>query len=345
MYTNQVVLETKLVSDIKGTFIVPSYQRGYRWGKNEVLRLLNDVFSNGKKNYCLQPIVVKKRKKISCEQPVFVKKRKKISCKQAVVLRKRKKIHCKRSVAVRKSLRKEDSFYELVDGQQRLTTLYLIYRYMNTISHFFSAPDFTLEYEVRDKSGEFLQSIDWNRREENIDFYFIANAYENIKNWFNEDVNRISCVYQYFKKHVKIIWYEVGENEDAISLFTRLNIGKIPLTNAELVKATFLSSVGKSKTDREKQKEISLQWDTIEKDLYDDSLWYFLTNSTNTGYQTRIDLILDLISEKPENNREKYYTFFKIVEEKGKTKSLEDLWLKIQKTMLLLKDWYDEGLV
>ena len=128
MYTNQVVLETKLVSDIKGTFIVPSYQRGYRWGKNEVLRLLNDVFSNGKKNYCLQPIVVKKRKKISCEQPVFVKKRKKISCKQAVVSRKRKKIHCKRSVAIRKSLRKEDSFYELVDGQQRLTTLYLIYR-------------------------------------------------------------------------------------------------------------------------------------------------------------------------------------------------------------------------
>lgn len=40
---------------------------------------------------------------------------------------------------------------------------------------------------------------------------------------------------------VKIIWYEVGESEDAISLFTRLNIGKIPLTSAELVKAMFLS--------------------------------------------------------------------------------------------------------
>lgn len=40
-------------------------------------------------------------------------------------------------------------------------------------------------------------------------------------------------VNKYFDEIVKIIWYEVGEAEDAIGLFTRLNIGKIPLTNAE----------------------------------------------------------------------------------------------------------------
>ena len=47
------------MSDIKGTFYVPSYQRGYRWGADEVLRLLNDIYTNGKKNYCLQPVVVR----------------------------------------------------------------------------------------------------------------------------------------------------------------------------------------------------------------------------------------------------------------------------------------------
>lgn len=52
MENSQIILETKLVSDIKGTFYVPSYQRGYRWGEDEVLRLLNDVYQNGKKNYC-----------------------------------------------------------------------------------------------------------------------------------------------------------------------------------------------------------------------------------------------------------------------------------------------------
>lgn len=72
-----------------------------------------------------------------------------------------------------------------------------------------------------------------------------------------------------------------GENEDAISLFTRLNIGKIPLTSAELVKAMFLSKGLGTDMDKEKQEEISLQWDNMEKELHNDSLWYFLTNKTN----------------------------------------------------------------
>ena len=295
MANNQILLETKLVGEIEGTFYVPSYQRGYRWGEDEVLRLLNDVYTNGKKNYCLQPVVV----------------------------------------------RKSNDSYELIDGQQRLTTLYLIYRYMKNVNPFFSDPAFNLIYETREHSEDFLRSIDLNRREENIDFWFIANAYETIKTWFEEDMQiRVLHVFEYFKEDVKIIWYEVGENEDAISLFTRLNIGKIPLTSAELVKAMFLSSDNNDRPDREKQEEISLQWDNMERELHDDSLWYFLTNRTNARYQTRIDLILDLISERPADNREKYYTFFKI-DELGKETSLEDLWRRIQQTFLVLKDWYE----
>lgn len=295
MSNNQILLETKLVSEISGTFYVPSYQRGYRWGEDEVLRLLNDIYQNGKKNYCLQPVVV----------------------------------------------RKTENRYELIDGQQRLTTLYLIYRYMKNVNPFFSDPAFDLIYETRENSADFLKSIDLTKRNENIDFWFIANAYETIRKWFEEDMQiRVLHVFEYFKEDVKIIWYEVGENEDAISLFTRLNIGKIPLTSAELVKAMFLSSDEKDKSSQEKQEEISLQWDNMEKELHDDSLWYFLTNRTNTRYQTRIDLILDLISEKPSDNREKYYTFFKI-DELGKTLPLDDLWRRIQQTFLVLKDWYE----
>lgn len=81
---NNIILETKFVADISGSFYIPSYQRGYRWSETEVVRLLDDIYQNGKKNYCLQPVVVRK---------------------------------------------KEDQ-YELIDGQQRLTTLYLIYKYM-----------------------------------------------------------------------------------------------------------------------------------------------------------------------------------------------------------------------
>lgn len=295
MESSQILLKTKLVSDITGTFYVPSYQRGYRWGEDEVLRLLNDIYANGKKNYCLQPVVV----------------------------------------------RKKGDAYELIDGQQRLTTLYLIYRYMKNVNPFFGEPAFNLVYETRENSEEFLRSIDLSRRDENIDYWFISNAYETIKKWFEVDMQiRVLHIFEYFKEDVKIIWYEVGENEDAISLFTRLNIGKIPLTSAELVKAMFLSRNGNGIAEREKQEEISLQWDEMEKELHDDPLWYFLTNGANASYQTRIDLILDLVSEKPTDNREKYYTFFKI-DEMAKTVPLDDLWRKIQQTFLLLKDWFE----
>ena len=56
-------LETKLVDNIEGKFIVKLYQRGYRWGESEVRRLLDDVYNLSKyderRSYCLQPIVVK----------------------------------------------------------------------------------------------------------------------------------------------------------------------------------------------------------------------------------------------------------------------------------------------
>lgn len=292
---NEIILDTKFVGDIKGEFYVPSYQRGYRWGDTEVKRLLDDVYQNGKRNYCLQPIVV----------------------------------------------RKKDNVYELVDGQQRLTTLYLIYRYMGNVCSFFEEPLFSITYQTRDKSEEFLKDIDVDKKEDNIDFWFMANAYECIKKWFEADLQiRAMHIFEYFKERVKVIWYEVGGNEDAISLFTRLNIGKIPLTSAELVKAMFLSRDTEADMDREKQEEISLQWDNMEKELHNDSLWYFLTNKTNHGYQTRIDLVLDLISRKQPENREKYYTFFEF-DKMRDTKSLNEIWKRIQQTFLVLKDWFE----
>lgn len=60
--------------------------------------------------------------------------------------------------------------------------------------------------------------------------------------------------------------------------------------------------------NRQKQEEISLQWDNMERELRSPPLWYFLCNQHHARYQTHIDLILDLISHKPEDNKEKYYT-------------------------------------
>ena len=77
--SGNVALDSKNVGDIKGTFTVPAYQRGYRWDKTQVKELLEDIYRSGDKGLYLQPIVVKRR---------------------------------------------DDGRYELIDGQQRLTTLY-----------------------------------------------------------------------------------------------------------------------------------------------------------------------------------------------------------------------------
>lgn len=308
---SEIILDTKLIGRIEGRFFIPSYQRGYRWGQEEVKRLLDDIYANGSKNYCLQPLVVKRLSE------------KDVSEKELEV----------------------DEWFEVIDGQQRLTTLYLIYAYLYKESggFFFKEPAFLLVYETRKKSADFLKSLDMTMKCENIDFWFICNAYETIKSWFDskeDKQNAMINIYKYLSENVKVIWYEVDKNEDAIALFTRLNIGKIKLTNAELVKALFLSQGSASNMTTEKQEEIALQWDNIERELQNDTLWYFLSNYTKKEYQTRIDLILDLIAQKDSENREEYYTFFHF-DGLRKKESLDNIWRTIQRTFLNLKDWFE----
>ena len=294
-----IILDTKLVGDIAGTFYVPSYQRGYRWGKSEVRLLLDDIYTNGTNNYCLQPIVVKDT----------------------------------------------DKGYELIDGQQRLTTLYILLKYIKAEYKPRIEIKFELTYETRDNSGEFLRNMDESVSNDNIDFFHMYQAYRTIDEWFNtqdDSVVAADDIYGYLVKFVKVIWYEVGGSEDdAIGLFTRLNIGKIPLKSSELVKAMFLCQDNDDEVTRVNKDQIALQWDNIEKELHNDSLWYFLTNVKASEYPTRIDIVLDLMSGKTKDDRDKYYTFFAF-SKMSKESSYEKLWEEIQTTYLILKDWYED---
>lgn len=293
-----IILETKRVSEISGKFFVPAYQRGYRWGK-EATRLLEDIMEIDEKSDYRY-----------CLQPIVVKKR-------------------------------SDGSYELIDGQQRLTTLFLIYKVVGKKISFAKA-NYTLTYEVRRRSEEYLNNISESSDESNIDFYFMKKAYLSIENWFQERMKqKLTAPYDFLKlltERVDIIWYEAGPDEDSNALFQRLNIGKIPLTSSELVKAIFLCASSKKNIRTERQQEIALQWDNIEKELHDDAFWYFLTNKRILEYQTRIDLVLNLISGHFDD-ADKYATFF-YFDEKRKTEDLLDIWEEIQHTYLILKDWY-----
>lgn len=295
--------ETKGVLEIKGNFFVPDYQRGYRWGENEVKQLLDDIDENRKKNekergqnnYYLQPIVLKEK----------------------------------------------GENYELIDGQQRLTTLYLI---LNCIKEVLpnTSINYNINYATRQETQNFLKKINLSRKEENIDFLFIAKAYSTIRNWFGIDNKEIDSMgiamdfYRELRKYVKIIWYEPEDNVSGVELFTRLNIGRIPLTNSELVRALFLSR--NSNLTPAEQLEIAAEWDNIEKELHQPSFWAFLTNYQPEDYPNRIDLLFDLMAGG--KSRDKYATFFYFNNKIKEKEKKQDVWKEIVAYFARLKEWY-----
>ena len=56
------------------------------------------------------------------------------------------------------------------------------------------APRFTLQYITRLKSQAFLENIDLSLREDNIDFWYMANAYEKIEKWFESQDKKESVM-------------------------------------------------------------------------------------------------------------------------------------------------------
>lgn len=271
--SNNVILEAKPIGKIKGRFFIPTYQRGYRWTKSQVSTLLNDLWNNCKpevdiqREYCLQPVVVRKRN--------------------------------------------EDD-YELIDGQQRFTTILILLNYIKREWKPRTNIMFQLDYETRTATTSFMTDIAKDKADSNIDFYHIYHADLCIREWVEknfEDENfmadAIDRLFGFLINKVKVIWYEVCEDEDPIALFTRLNIGRIQLTNAELIKALLLKEYEDDDVDKD-QIERSMQWDHIEKELRseNDEVWYFLTTKDARLYPTRIELLFDMMANKRENEKE-----------------------------------------
>ena len=265
------MLTTKSVNELiieEREFFIPDYQRGYRWTEIEIRQLLEDIRSFEKRDrnlfYCLQPLVV---------------------------------------VPVQRDGR---DVWEVVDGQQRLTTVHLILKYLDN-------PRFKrIEYERRDDSWSFIEklSVTATPRIETIDAEYISRAYRTIETWFTEinkpeDLSKKAKIAYNIGDSVKFIWYEIdsamAEGTQKIDVFNRLNIGKIGLTNAELIKALILQDDNFPDSGKEEPRALSkmqkyhiaYEWDAIERRLHDPDFWAFISK-TNDRTANRIDLLFKL---------------------------------------------------
>lgn len=307
-------LTPKTINDLLTmSFFIPAYQRGYRWSARQVIELLEDVYE-----FCDRKIKVDED--FYCLQPVVVKQR--------------------------------GEQWELVDGQQRLTTILLILGYFNSrFAEDFRKQLYTLEYETRPESREYLVSLDENKRDQNIDFHFIFEAYSNIRAWFKDKVHRINDIESVFLNKVKIIWYQLAEAENVTDVFTRLNMGKIPLVNAELVKALFLKSSNFSSAGQTvrhlQQLNIAQEWDAIEKRLQDDAFWYFVSNQPIAS--NRIEFVLALAARRLssegilEHDKLKVFLQFnKQLQNNDNEVDVVKEWLKIKQCFMTLEEWFND---
>lgn len=327
-------------------FNIPTYQRGYRWSETQVDDLLNDIqdyivsfHGKGIGNddfYSLQPIVVK-----------WNEQRQK---------------------------------WNLIDGQQRMTTIFLVIKYFNCISG--NTPLPRIEYETRDRSKTFLhgmtidtknvtalpQSTDENNimisNDDNIDYKYMSRVFKAIHEWFStKDSSFNSFMFQgTFLHNMRVIWYELPDNEDETESFTRLNLGKIPLTNAELIKALFLNSSNfkseSTNTNEVKLEQIKIaaEWDKIENTLCNDEFWLFL-HEREYDKPNRIDFIFQLIEQsnalkikviKDLGNDEyrtfRYFSeFFTQTKDNAKDYSvvIKENWKKVKKYFQIFEEWFN----
>jgi len=329
---NKLIL--KSINELfKYSFKIPSYQRGYRWTPFQVEQLLDDILHFSKREgkskgefYCLQPIVVNK----------------------------------------------VNDHYEVIDGQQRITTLYLIIKYLEDIITIafteFKTPN--LSFDTRKNSKGFLEKIKIKYLEEakneNIDFFHLSEAFQKVSEWFESDkaknhkIDFINTLLKFepdstnnetkfdLANNVRVIWYETDDSKtnNSIDTFIRLNIGKIRLTNAELIKALLLQ---KSNFEKEnvnlRQLQIASEWDLMEKSLQNDSFWYFIYNENNPfKYENRIEYIFDLLKERKKDS-EYYFTFNEFNQDFLGTKNsdiIDEIWIEIKRFYLTLDEWFQD---
>lgn len=282
-------------------YLIPDYQRGYRWKAQEhVKALLDDIdaFINKKRDseeiYCLQPIVV---------------------------------------------VAKEDA-WEVIDGQQRLTTLFLILKALG------KEKIYDISYTHRPDSSQVLNYPEIYR-EDMPDHYFICEAYKYISQWFDNKEKKEVDYKESFSfilmRSIKVIWYQVDLNNDnereKIDIFNRLNIGKIPLDDAELIRALFIQHIttGSERQEAIDQSIFSNEWNEIELFLQNDEVWGFLQNGEDYKYANRILKLFEIVAQNENSQGRATFLWF---EKEVKTKKAKELWEKVKTYFGKIRYWF-----
>lgn len=328
----------KTIEELLGyTFHIETYQRGYRWDIAQVLNLLNDIDEFSKKDKFEEPFY--------CLQPLVVKEK------------------------------ETNKIYELIDGQQRSTTIHLILKYLKSKNFeityttrntedtgdndfikqlsSYSFPSFTISSDIDDyKSLDTIISNSWreviegNDAINTVDNFYLYRAFSVIKNWFELE-NREGFLTT-LMTDTKVIWYE--ENKESteqkiVKKFIDFNEGKIALEQAELIKALFVLDILKLPSAIQRNYEenkFAEDWNLIEHQLSDPKFWQFISHNKNDeGIANKINLVFQLHNGYGKNE-DRYYNYRKLERAFANDTDTGDKpkWDTITNLYNSLEEWY-----
>ena len=285
-------------------FNIPYYQRGYRWEEKQVNDLLKDLqefYYKSRKNglsagyYCMQPLVVVKNERKSKDNTIV---------------------------------------FDLIDGQQRLTTFYLLLLYLKEKVRCFNGPLYELSYERLDDSKALFDYNNLNELtqeskkllSEYNDFFFLFRTYQTIQKWFGQDGHIDPFPMQtiligdgsnsFDQNNVRFLWYqpdqEICNKQEAdvlrgsIDIFNRLNYGQTPLSNTDLIKAMIMIcdiyDENVLPLRKEESSRYATEWDIMEKRLHNRLLWSMLVPADYQPF-SRMELLFDYVAHDLYDNQ------------------------------------------
>lgn len=266
---SEIKSEKILVKDIFGNmwFRIPEYQRPYVWGKDEINDLLDDLtFAMQEKpdsEYFLGSFVFQARKATSSSQQDFDEN-------------------------------------DLLDGQQRMTTLLLLFAVIRDLTDHLGAkaacqgkiyqladefqdiPERTrISYVIRGKAQDFIDKFikleggtkdfdhlkQFQEQHSDVSANNMVDAILEMHKFFeaNPDIN-LEYLLRFLLNKVLLIYVSTQDLEDAFRLFTILNDRGIPLRNSDILKSI---NLGALEVENDKKKYAEL-WEQAEGELGDD---------------------------------------------------------------------------
>ncbi|MCX8532671.1 DUF262 domain-containing protein [Chryseobacterium luquanense] len=213
-------------------FIIPVYQRPYVWDDEEIKKLLDDILN----------IFIN----ISFDSSNYF-------VGNTYVIKSSNKIRKKQ--------------YELIDGQQRFTTFWLIanaFKLLNIktditdyleIAHSNNTKDIRFDFDIRIEVANYLKGlldnssyIKFSDVSQKEFLKFIAKGVETIKHFITSEIKeeQRADFGNYIYKNVYFIFNVAPKNTDLNSLFTALGTSGIQLQQSDILKARLLEKVNKN---------------------------------------------------------------------------------------------------